>query len=95
VAVDADVVTTDTRTALTLGVNWLFNTPQPAGAILQHHGISNTVDPFRVARRFSFIPSGGPNAGHYDANALLSGLSASWHEPENCTPECPKWKGPL
>lgn len=33
-------------------------------------------------------------SGHYDATALLSGLPASWHEPEKCTPECPKWKGP-
>jgi len=33
-------------------------------------------------------------SGHYDATALLSGQPASWHEPEDCTPECPKWKGP-
>lgn len=35
------------------------------------------------------------DGGHYDATALISGQPASWHEPDECHPECPKWKGPL
>lgn len=29
---------------------------------------------------------------HYDAGQLLSGQPTPWHEPEDCTPECLRWR---
>lgn len=35
------------------------------------------------------------DGGHYDATALISGQPATWHEPDDCHADCPKWTGPL
>lgn len=31
------------------------------------------------------------DGGHYDATALISGLPAKVHQPEDCHPDCPSW----
>jgi hypothetical protein len=49
---------TKQRTAeatLTAGLRWLFDTEQPEGAVLQHHGV---VLPGGDTRRFGFCPAG-------------------------------------
>jgi hypothetical protein len=43
---------------------------------------------FWISDRWSAILDGG----HYDAKALISGLPADGHLPEECTPNCPKWR---
>ncbi len=32
--------------------------------------------------------------GGDEALALARAINSLWHEHEDCTPECPKWKGP-
>ncbi len=54
-------VTDTARTALALGLNWLYHTQQPSDAIMHHLGISNPVDIGREERYFSFVPTGGPH----------------------------------
>lgn len=31
------------------------------------------------------------DGGHYDSVALISGLPAATHAPEDCTPDCPRY----
>jgi hypothetical protein len=47
------------RDVLTTGLRWLYDTGQPDGAILQHHG---STLPFGEANRwFGFVPAGAAN----------------------------------
>jgi len=33
------------------------------------------------------------DSGHYDVVALISGRPAEHHDPEDCHPGCPRWRG--
>ncbi|MBO0885210.1 MAG: hypothetical protein J2P17_33755 [Mycobacterium sp.] len=56
---------------LVAGLRWLFDTEQPAGAVLQHHGLSL---PGVANRRFNFCPAGWE--GH--AIVTVDVVDAEW-----------------
>jgi hypothetical protein len=68
-----------TRTeALAAGLRWLYETEQPDGAALQHHGVTLAVD---GNRWFRFLPSGD----HREVIVVVNVAEVEWRDVDSWT----------